>query len=185
MTFTRNTDGLYSLISQENGYVFTDDRNADGSKDGIGHRLYASQSDAQAYFDSVKGGSSSNPIKNDLTITPEMLSGKVFYLKHDENDGSEISYNKLEVISTTQMKVHEIRKNKENGTVTMNITKTFSYSLVNGVLRLKPDGNSFFMDFTLISKDASKWNFSVNENNEETFTDTWYLNKPSDYSAEI
>ena len=43
------------LISQENGYVFADDRlSSDGIKYGIGHRYYALQSDAQAYYNSIK-----------------------------------------------------------------------------------------------------------------------------------
>ena len=40
IVFTDNTDGSYSLVSQENGYILADDRLSDGTKDGIGHSVY-------------------------------------------------------------------------------------------------------------------------------------------------
>jgi hypothetical protein len=49
-----NSDQSYTIVSQTNGYIYFDDRYKDGSKDGVGHRLYTSQSDAQAYFNSIK-----------------------------------------------------------------------------------------------------------------------------------
>jgi len=72
-----DNDGSYMLISQENGYILADDHQTDGSKDGIGHRLYASQSDAQAYFDSVKA---------EMPFNLSALVGKTLY-QHVQYNG--------------------------------------------------------------------------------------------------
>ncbi len=84
MIFTNDTDGSYTLVSQKDGYIFADDRNADGTKDAIGHRLYDSQSDAQAYFDSLNDD---NSVDNSLSASSlkAYFSGKTFYMIDDEN----------------------------------------------------------------------------------------------------
>ena len=285
LTFTRDDDGSYTLIFQKDGYIFADDRYADGSKDKIGHRLYTSKAKAQAYFDSIKteapfklsdlvgktlyqhvkqnaktaiseitvqsdgklkivefgntefipyrtagntlyttddgqeeahtvlehtnkyvkfsdGGSETStfyytradaeaaPIKEigegsgdaSLLITPNMLNGKVFYLSHDENDGTEVSYGKASVTSTTQISFHEIRLKKSDKSQTMDVTNNISYSLVNGALVLYlEDGEA--VTFSLTSKNSTQWNLSVKESDGSTFTDSWYYSKPSNYHS--
>ena len=286
LTFTRDNDGSYTLISQENGYIFADDRHADGSKDKIGHRLYTSKANAQTYFDSIKtetpfklsdlvgktlyqhvkhngqtaiseitvqadgklkivdfgntdfipyrtvgntlyttddgqekahtvlehtdkyvkfndGGSETStfyytradaeaaPVKEiggdnnnaSLLITPNMLNGKVFYLSHDENDGTEVAYVKANVTSFTQISFHEIRLKKSDNSQTMDVTHNVSYSLVNGalVLHLGADGGD--MTFSLTSKNSTQWNLSAKESDGSTFTDSWCYSKPSNYPS--
>jgi len=74
LTFSDDTDGSYTIISQADGYIYFDDRNADGSKDGIGHRLYTNKADAQAYFDSLGGGD-----KPSTSSLSDMVVGKTLY----------------------------------------------------------------------------------------------------------
>ncbi len=57
LVFSDDTDGSYTIISQANGYIYFDDRYANGSKDGDGHRLYANKADAEAYLATLNGGS--------------------------------------------------------------------------------------------------------------------------------
>jgi len=49
-----STDGSYILLHQKAGYILANDYLSNGKKDGQGHRLYDSQNDAQAYYDSLQ-----------------------------------------------------------------------------------------------------------------------------------
>ena len=76
-----DTDRSYTIISQADGYIYFDDRNGDGSKDGIGHRLYTSQVDAEAYLDSF--GNAASDSLSDLIV------GKTFYYVQNDDFGHE------------------------------------------------------------------------------------------------
>ena len=78
-----DTDGSYTIISQADGYIYFDDRYADGSKDGIGHRLYTSQADAEAYLDSL-GGGDEEPITK---FSTEWLNGRTLYFVQYDDFG--------------------------------------------------------------------------------------------------
>jgi hypothetical protein len=117
MIFANDTDGSYSLISQENKYVLSDDRNANGAKTGtIGHRLYASQSDAQAYFDSVKG----EVAQTQTEITKALFAGKTLYVAYNENGTNTIE--KLIFNNDVSSMIWEIiLGNKDAGTESVQI----------------------------------------------------------------
>lgn len=87
LTLTEDTDGSYSLISQKNGYIFVDDRNADGTKDGtIAHRLYANEADAKTYLDSL---SATDGVPTDNTNAPmynEFYSKELMIFNGVSND---------------------------------------------------------------------------------------------------
>jgi len=83
LIFVNDTDGSYTIISQADGYIYFDDRNADGSKDGIGHRLYTNEADAQAYLDSLSSGDT-EPITK---FSTEWLDGKTLYFVQYDDFG--------------------------------------------------------------------------------------------------
>jgi len=83
LIFSEDNDGSYTIISQADGYIYADDRNADGSKDGIGHRLYTSQADAQTYLDSLSSGDT-EPITK---FSTEWLNGKTLYFVQYDDFG--------------------------------------------------------------------------------------------------
>jgi len=142
LIFADNNDGSYTLISQEDGYIFGDDRFSDGSKDGIGHRLYTSQSDAQAYYDSLNDNTGSN----DLT---SLIVGKTYYTAtHDsytDGHGNLINNDHVEEV-TFNADGHTVtdRWTQKNGETK---TSTFNYSIENNSLNLngvhEGDGESF------------------------------------------
>jgi len=81
LIFTDDTDGSYTLISQENGYIFGDDRFEDGSKDGIGTKFYTSQSDAEAALRNSGTGS------DDFKFSINNVSGKTFITIKEKDNG--------------------------------------------------------------------------------------------------
>jgi len=83
LIFLNDNDGSYAIISQADGYIYADDRNADGSKDGIGHRLYTNEADAQAYLDSLSSGDT-EPITK---FSTEWLDGKTLYFVQYDDFG--------------------------------------------------------------------------------------------------
>ena len=133
LIFTDDTDGSYTLVSQENGYIFADDRNADGSKDGIGHRLYTSKSDAQAYFDSLNGGSSTES-GDDLKFTKEILSTNPWYrIEYTEDEvycNGKFAFDTNENLTASW---------KENGSIQ---SASANYSIVDGKLVTTHDGKT-------------------------------------------
>jgi len=76
-------DGEYSIVSQADGYIYFDDRYADGSKDGIGHRLYTNEADAKKYLDSLSSGDTESITK----FSTEWLNGKTLYDLYEDDDG--------------------------------------------------------------------------------------------------
>ena len=119
LVFTDDNDGSYTLISQADGYIFADDRNADGSKDAIGHRLYTSKADAQAYYDSLSGGDDNTQTEAITQFSTEWLNGKTLYNLYDEDDGWHIA-----VVSFTQdtMSGYDIDDSDESASVAYTIT---------------------------------------------------------------
>jgi len=88
MVFMEDTDGSYTLISQANGYIMATDYYADGSLDGIGHRLYATQAEAQSYLETLGGGSdTNNDTIKDNKFTTAYLNGKTFYFVQYDDFG--------------------------------------------------------------------------------------------------
>ena len=74
--FTNDEGTKESVVSQKDGYILIGDS-----------RNYASKSDAQAYFDSVKG--ETEPVSNDnnLKFTTEYLSGKTLATIKEKDNG--------------------------------------------------------------------------------------------------
>ena len=66
LSFSVDIDGSYTLIIQADGYIDADDRNADGTKDGIGHRLYTDKADAEAYLATLSTDQTSSTALNAL-----------------------------------------------------------------------------------------------------------------------
>jgi hypothetical protein len=97
MIFTEDIDGVYALISQEDGYVFFDNRYVkDNTKYGLGIRGYASQSDAQAYFDSIK---------TEIPFKLSDLVGKTLYQHVKERSTGNIAISEITVQANGKLKI--------------------------------------------------------------------------------
>ncbi len=80
-------DSGYTILTQRDGYILAKDYRDNGTLDnGIPHRLYSSQNDAQKYFNALNGKHSGD---NNNSLSAESLkayfSGKTFYEKCDGN----------------------------------------------------------------------------------------------------
>ena len=100
-----SSDG-YAVITPKNGYILGQDYLDNGSlEQGIGHRLYSTQSDAQKYYDSLNPAQDAvvtNPgvTATDLTKRTDfgvtatdlktLFAGKTFYLIFDNNSSDVI-----------------------------------------------------------------------------------------------
>ena len=88
ITFSRDTDGSYSIIIPMSNYILFDDRNADGSKDGSGHYLFSNQADAQAFLNSKTAeNNTNNNTLIDNKFTTAYLNGKTFYFVQYDDFG--------------------------------------------------------------------------------------------------
>ena len=90
-----DSDKVFNPVIQQDGFIQIDDKRANGD----GHRLYASQSDAQAYFDSVKGETTTS---GSATLS-ELIVGKTYYLALDDSytdgNGNVVNNNHVETLS--------------------------------------------------------------------------------------
>ena len=133
-----DSDGSYTIVSIADGYIFFDDRNADGSKDGIGHRLYNTLSDAQAYYDSVIG---TNPTE----FTQSYLDGKTLYWVTFDDFGYDdigVKWNMARMtFSDTTVEFQEYDTPDSD-------THQFDYSVTDGSLKVNEE---HFDTYTIVS----------------------------------
>ena len=131
LVYSDHDDGRYTLISQADGYIYFDDRNADGSKDGIGHRLYANEADAQAYLDSLGGGDSE---PDNSKFSTEELTGKILVTFKDEDDGKPSSCVTLNGDGSMRVMM------KKNGELQDFYISSANWKIENGNLRFSTSG---------------------------------------------
>ena len=83
LIFLDDDDGSYTLIEEHGDYIYADDRNADGSKDGVGHWFYTDKAKAEAKYNELTADS------EEATDNLEaLIVGKTLY-QHCKEDNEE------------------------------------------------------------------------------------------------
>jgi len=121
-----DTDGSFTIVSQADGYIYFDDREVDGSKDGIGHRLYTSKADAQAYIDSI-----STTSEDITTFSIEWLNGRTLYFVQYDDFGYDDEGEPGMQWNMARMDFTENRMSWTEYDVPDTSTYTFDYSITS------------------------------------------------------
>jgi len=126
-----------------------------------------------------------------ISITQQMLTGKVFYRSErvdDDDPNSNVIYAKITATSPTNATVREITIDV-NDIVVDDVTHNVSYELVNGLMII--DLGDKYVQTTLQCKDQVAWYVSTATDRgkrgvyEPPMDDTLWLNKPADFPAAL
>ena len=118
--FTNDTDGSYTVLKEDQGHIYADDRNKDGLKDGFGHLLFDDETTAKAYRDTLK-----NLLDNGFTT--DYLNGKtLYYVAYDDFGGDTKDW------QVARMQFTDDQVTWTELTTDDNSSYTFGYTIENG-----------------------------------------------------
>ncbi|MFA6137267.1 MAG: hypothetical protein WC667_04200 [Sulfurimonas sp.] len=121
------------------------------------------------------------PVKPTVSITPDMLAGKIFYSIYNDYSFGNIINGKFTINADNTFTYHEVQLDS-NGVLMADSewTDTMSYGLSNGQLTIMGSGDGDKV-FTLNSVTASAWSLT----DERGEPNTWYLTKPAGFPSNL